>query len=154
MHPADFLRFTYGSLRSHRLRTLLTALGIAVGIASVILLTSIGEGLHRFVIAEFTQFGTNLISVTPGRTQTHGASLGAVNTVRPLSIDETLADGEEVFAAGTAWTLLSVRELVYREKTHEFPKTATREALLKRLRGIQCGTDEDRFDWTMEVPQG
>jgi len=88
---ADFLSFTYGSLRAHRLRTVLTALGIAVGIASVILLTSIGEGLHRFVVAEFTQFGTNLISVTPGRTQTHGASLGAVNAVRPLSVEDALA---------------------------------------------------------------
>ncbi len=91
MRPADFVRFTYASVTAHRLRTGLTALGIAVGIAAVILLTSIGEGLHRFVIAEFTQFGTNLISVTPGRTQTHGASLGAVNTVRPLSIDDALA---------------------------------------------------------------
>jgi putative ABC transport system permease protein len=91
MQTADFISFTYGSLRAHRLRTVLTALGIAVGIAAVILLTSIGEGLHRFVIAEFTQFGTNLISVTPGRIQTHGASLGAVNTVRPLSIEDALA---------------------------------------------------------------
>jgi len=87
----DFVRFTYASLRAHRLRTGLTALGIAVGIAAVILLTSIGEGLHRFVIAEFTQFGTNIITVAPGRTQTHGASLGAVNTVRPLSIDDAIA---------------------------------------------------------------
>ena len=91
MQVADFIRFTYGSLRSHRLRTFLTALGIAVGIAAVILLTSIGEGLHRFVIAEFTQFGTNIISVAPGRIQTHGASLGGVNTVRPLSIEDALA---------------------------------------------------------------
>ena len=91
MQLADFIRFTYGSLRAHRLRTALTALGIAVGIAAVILLTSIGEGLHRFVIAEFTQFGTNIISVSPGRVQTHGASLGAVNTVRPLTIDDALA---------------------------------------------------------------
>jgi len=88
---ADFIGFTYASLRAHRLRTGLTALGIAVGIAAVILLTSIGEGLHRFVIAEFTQFGTNIITVAPGRTQTHGASLGAVNTVRPLSIDDAIA---------------------------------------------------------------
>ena len=87
----DFVRFTYASLRAHRLRTGLTALGIAVGIAAVILLTSIGEGLHRFVIAEFTQFGTNIIGVNPGRVQTHGAPLGAVNTVRPLTIDDALA---------------------------------------------------------------
>ncbi len=91
MRPADFVTFVYASLAAHRLRTALTALGIAVGIAAVILLTSIGEGLHRFIIAEFTQFGTNIISVTPGRIQTHGASLGAVNTVRPLSIDDAVA---------------------------------------------------------------
>jgi len=91
MSPADFAQFTLHSLRSHRLRTALTALGIAVGIAAVILLTSIGEGLHRFVIAEFTQFGTNLVTVTPGRITTRGASLGAVNTVRPLSVDDAIA---------------------------------------------------------------
>jgi len=91
MITRDFIAFTLASLRAHRMRTALTALGIAVGIASVILLTSIGEGLHRFVIAEFTQFGTNIIGVSPGRIQTHGASLGAVNTSRPLSIEDAIA---------------------------------------------------------------
>jgi putative ABC transport system permease protein len=91
MSPSDFIRFTLTSVGSHRLRSALTALGIAVGIAAVILLTSIGEGLHRFVIAEFTQFGTNSIAVSPGRIRTHGASLGAVNTVRPLSIEDSIA---------------------------------------------------------------
>ena len=83
MRARDFVRFTLVSLASHRLRTALTALGIAVGIAAVILLTSIGEGLHRFVIAEFTEFGTNLVTITPGRVTTRGMSLGSVNTVRP-----------------------------------------------------------------------
>ena len=91
MRFIDAARFTFLSVASHRLRTFLTALGIAIGIAAVILLTSIGEGLHHFVIAEFSQFGTNIISVTPGRIQTHGASLGAVNTIRPLSIEDAIA---------------------------------------------------------------
>jgi putative ABC transport system permease protein len=91
MRYADFVNFTFGSLRAQRLRTALTALGIAVGIAAVILLTSIGEGLHRFIIDEFSQFGTNIIAINPGRIQTHGAPLGAVNTVRPLTIDDALA---------------------------------------------------------------
>ena len=91
MRTADFIRFAYLSLAAHRLRTLLTALGIAVGIAAVILLTSIGEGLHRFVIDEFTQFGTNLIGISPGKTSTRGGSLGAINTVRPLSIEDAVA---------------------------------------------------------------
>jgi putative ABC transport system permease protein len=87
----DFVRLTFGSLKSHRLRTLLAELGIAVGIASVILLTSIGEGLRRFVLSEFSQFGTNLIIVTPGRVQTAGMSIGVFGTVRPLTIDDAIA---------------------------------------------------------------
>ncbi|HID48187.1 MAG TPA: ABC transporter permease, partial [Chromatiales bacterium] len=58
MRSRDFLVLTGSSLIAHRLRSVLTALGIAVGIAAVVLLTSIGEGIHKFVLAEFTQFGT------------------------------------------------------------------------------------------------
>jgi putative ABC transport system permease protein len=91
VHFTDFLYLTYGSLNAHRLRSALTALGICVGIAAVVLLTSIGAGLQRFVVAEFTQFGTNIISVQPGRTKTQGVSIGMFGTVRPLTIDDALA---------------------------------------------------------------
>jgi putative ABC transport system permease protein len=88
---ADQLAFTLKSLRVHRSRTLLTGLGIAVGIAAVVLLTSIGEGLQRYVLAEFTQFGTNLIGITPGKTTTHGMSGAMISNVRPLSLDDARA---------------------------------------------------------------
>ncbi len=91
MIVTDFVRLTLGSLRSHRLRTALAVLGIAVGIAAVILLTSIGEGVRRFVLAEFTQFGTNLIIVTPGRVVTSGTIPGVFGTVRPLTIEDAEA---------------------------------------------------------------
>ena len=91
MRAADLARFTAHSVRAHRMRALLTALGIAVGVAAVVLLTSIGEGVRRFVVAEFTQFGTNLISVTPGTAQTMGGSVGVFGTVRPLTIDDAVA---------------------------------------------------------------
>jgi putative ABC transport system permease protein len=87
----DFLGFTYTSLAAHRLRSFLTALGIAVGIAAVVLLTSIGAGLQQFVVSEFTQFGTNIISVTPGRVTTQGMSIGIFGTVRPLTIEDAQA---------------------------------------------------------------
>ncbi|WP_234981091.1 ABC transporter permease [Desulfopila aestuarii] len=82
----DIIRLSFSSLVSQRLRSFLTILGIAVGIASVVLLTSIGEGVHRFTLAEFTQFGTNLIGINPGRTTTFGTSGAIINTIRPLSI--------------------------------------------------------------------
>jgi putative ABC transport system permease protein len=91
MEARDFIRLSLGSLIAHRLRSVLTALGIAVGIAAVILLTSIGEGIHAFVLSEFTQFGTNLIGVTPGRATTHGGSVGMFGSVLPLTLDDAEA---------------------------------------------------------------
>lgn len=88
----DFLPFTASSIIAHRMRSFLTALGIAVGIAAVILLTSIGEGIHQFVLSEFTQFGSNLISIAPGKSSTRGGpSASIINSVRPLSIEDAEA---------------------------------------------------------------
>lgn len=91
MHFPDFVAFTLDSLRANRGRSLITGLGIGMGIAAVVLLTSIGEGLQRFVLAEFTQFGSNLIGVTPGRSTTHGVSGALVSNVRPLSLEDAEA---------------------------------------------------------------
>ncbi len=91
MRLQDWLHLSWRALVAHRHRSALTVLGIAVGIAAVVLLTSIGEGIHRFVLAEFTQFGTDLIAVTPGKTSTFGISGALVSTVRPLSLDDAAA---------------------------------------------------------------
>lgn len=91
MRTPDLLRLSLGALTHHPGRSLLSALGIAVGVAAVILLTALGEGLHQFVLAEFTQFGTNLIAVTPGKTQTHGGAVGMFGSVRPLSLEDAEA---------------------------------------------------------------
>ncbi len=87
----DALKWSLQSLDGQRLRSFLTILGIAVGIAAVVLLTSLGEGVHRFVLGEFTQFGTNLIGITPGKTSTTGVSGAVISNVRPLSIDDAAA---------------------------------------------------------------
>jgi len=88
----DTIALALRAITAQRLRSFLTLLGIAVGIASVILLTSIGEGIHRFVLAEFTQFGTNIASISPGKVKTSGpAPTGIPSSVRPLSLDDARA---------------------------------------------------------------
>jgi len=91
MFVRDLIRLSLGSLVTQRMRSFLTILGIGVGIASVVLLTSIGEGVQQFTLAEFTQFGTNLIGINPGRTTTLGTSGAIINNIRPLTIDDELA---------------------------------------------------------------
>lgn len=94
MRTRDFLHLTGSSLVARRMRSFLTALGIAVGIAAVVLLTSIGEGVHQFVLAEFTQFGTTLVGINPGKATTAGTSMGAFGTERPLTIEDAGALGQ------------------------------------------------------------
>lgn len=87
----DALRFTLKSITAHRLRSALTGLGIAIGITAVVLLTAIGEGIRHYVLTEFTQFGTHLIEINPGKTTTQGTPVGTIATVRPLSLDDAEA---------------------------------------------------------------
>ena len=83
---SDLIHLSYLSVITHKLRSGLTSLGIIIGIASVVILTAIGEGIHRFVLQEFTQFGTNLVAVMPGKSTTFGLSGATISTVRPLSL--------------------------------------------------------------------
>lgn len=91
MRTQDNIFLALSAVRSQRLRSFLTILGIAIGIASVVLLTAIGEGIHRFVLSEFSQFGTHLLSVSPGRTTTHGLPGAVISNVRPLSLSDSEA---------------------------------------------------------------
>ena len=93
MQPADIIAFTQRALRFHRLRSALTALGIAIGVAAVVILTSMGEGLNTFMLEEFAQFGTNNLRIAPGKPETVGLGVGILNTTRPLSIEDSEAVG-------------------------------------------------------------
>lgn len=91
MRETDRYRYSIGAARAQRQRSLLTILGIAVGIATVVLLTALGEGIRQFVLGEFTQFGSNLIAIQPGKAMTFGGSAGQISTTRPLSIEDAEA---------------------------------------------------------------
>ncbi|WP_144392354.1 ABC transporter permease [Pleionea sediminis] len=89
MNWADRFEWVFRSLSSYRLRSLLTILGFAVGIASVTLLSALGEGMRQFIMNEFTQFGSRIIAITPGKTETFGFG-GLLNTTRPLTLDDAI----------------------------------------------------------------
>ncbi|WP_020561640.1 ABC transporter permease [Methylosarcina fibrata] len=90
MHAFDLVRLSYRTLISHKLRSALTVIGLIIGIAAVVILTSIGRGIHTFVLSEFTQFGTHLIAVSPGKKTTFGISGATISTVRPLTIADAV----------------------------------------------------------------
>jgi putative ABC transport system permease protein len=85
MRWQDWLRLVSSSVRSNPLKSLLTSLGIAIGITAVILLTSLGEGVRSYVMDNFSQFGTRIIAITPGKDDTSGMG-GMLSSVRFLSL--------------------------------------------------------------------
>lgn len=91
MNVRDTTAYSLRAVVTHPLRAFLTVGAIAVGVAAVVLLTALGEGVRGYVTKEFSQFGTNIIAINPGRLQTHGVPLGVFGTVRPLTIEDALA---------------------------------------------------------------
>lgn len=91
MNFGDLLALAWESFQGHRLRYALTALAIAVGVAAVVLLASIGEGTRRYIVGQFAQFGTTIISITPGRIETGGMPGVFGGSARKLSLDDARA---------------------------------------------------------------
>ena len=81
----DLFIFSSYSIIAQRMRSFLTSLGIAIGVICVIFLTGVGEGMQSYIISQFSQFGTNIIGISPGKTETMGMPMGAIGgTTRPF----------------------------------------------------------------------
>ncbi len=91
MHFIDIIKWVKSALAAQKLKAYLTIAGFATGMAAVVLMTSIGDSLKLYVLQQFTQFGSNIIAITPGRSETFGIG-GLLKTVRPLTIE----DGEQL----------------------------------------------------------
>lgn len=87
MGIGDILQWVMRALVSQRQRSLLTVIGIAVGITAVTLLTAIGEGLRLYLTDSFSQFGTRIVAITPGRVTTQGMA-GMLSSIKPLTLDD------------------------------------------------------------------
>jgi len=83
----DLAKQAYTALRHNRSRSLLTMLGMAWGIATVVLLLAYGTGFERGLWSAFRSFGTNLVFIFPGRTELQAGGTKAGTQVR-LTVNE------------------------------------------------------------------
>ena len=91
MRTADVVRFSVAAVLAHRLRSGLSLLGMAIGVAAVVVLTALGEGARRYVVGEFASIGSNLVIVVPGRTETAGAIPGIGGAPNDLTLADSAA---------------------------------------------------------------
>ena len=122
----ESLRLAFTSLRANPLRAILTILGIVIGVAAVVALTSIGGGSQRAVIDRFNSFGTDTITVQSSRFSSNATPLtqadlatidatpGVKRTVYTVDTNATVTNGSTSAMAtvtGTSPAIQSINHL-------------------------------------------
>ncbi len=105
MEYKELINSAIQALKSNILRTSLTMLGIIIGITSVILIVSIGQGAVAFVTNELATFGTNVFSINPGSdnfSSFAGADTLTLDDVEAIDEDESLTNVKSVAAISMA----------------------------------------------------
>ncbi len=139
MRTRDLVRFSAGGLRGHRLRTGLSLLGVAIGVASVIALTSLGEGAKLYVTGEFASLGSNLLIVLPGKTETQGATPFVTNAPHDLTVDDAEAILRRVPEVRQVAPLsMGTAPVSYRDRSRDATVFGTTRDILE-IRNLQMG---------------
>lgn len=91
MDVTEILTMSKDALMSNRIRSALTMLGVIIGVASVIMLISIGEGARAYIHRELGNLGTNILLVVPGKTSAKGGfHPPEASTIRKLIYDDAV----------------------------------------------------------------
>jgi putative ABC transport system permease protein len=92
MKITDIIHFALKALTGYPTRTLLMLLAMAIGVGSVVILSTLGDGARRYVLGQFSSLGTNLLIVLPGRSETVGGPPPLLGiTPRDLTLDDAMA---------------------------------------------------------------
>lgn len=88
MNLAEYIKLAFNALRTNKIRSLLTMLGIIIGVASVILLVSIGTGLQNYVTEQFASLGSNTIMVMAGNVDVSQGPRGAMMSTSKFELSD------------------------------------------------------------------
>ncbi len=97
MRVKDSIKLSFSILRANKVRTFLTSLGIIIGIASVIIIMSVGAGAQSLIINQISSQGSNLLAILPGASDKNGppsSVLGIVVTT--LKYEDAIAIKNEI----------------------------------------------------------
>ena len=96
MKSSVLIRVAGDSIRKNKMRTLLTMLGIVIGVGAVIIMVAVGQGAQKSIANQINALGTNLLIVTAGSSNQGGVSQGAQAFNRL-----TIEDAEKLRSEGT-----------------------------------------------------
>jgi putative ABC transport system permease protein len=122
MNFFEYARVALESLKANRLRSVLTMLGVIIGVAAVILLVSLGEGTKNYVEEQFAGLGSNILIVTPGKIETRGGPpvIGAAKHKLTLS-DSRILEKKGYLFGGVAPVVFGTAEVRHGSRSRNVP---------------------------------
>ncbi len=142
----DLFKMAIRSLIANTMRTFLTALGMIIGVASVISMISIGEGARQQTLSTIAKFGTNIITIKPGKKKTRHVSSDNVNT---LVLEDAEAINTHIpLITGVAAQVYRSAQIKYGNKN---TNTTVRGTGIKYLKIANFTLDQGRYFSSQEV---
>jgi putative ABC transport system permease protein len=112
MKTRALLAMATGSIRKNKMRTMLTMLGIVIGVGAVIVMVAVGNGAQTQIEAQIRNLGTNLIVITPGSTAAGGASQGAQTFNRLTTADADKVKNEATLLSAVSPVIVTRTQVI------------------------------------------
>lgn len=140
MNLYESIRVSLQSLVANKLRSVLTMLGIIIGVSAVIILVSIGQGATASVTNQIQSLGSNLLTVQPGQATSGGVSLGlgSSNTLKLKDVEAIKQSSPSVLAVAPSVSR-SVQVVYQQRNTNTQITGTTPEYLQVRAANTQVG---------------
>ncbi len=123
--PLDGLQIAVGALRVNIMRSLLTMLGIVIGVGAVIVMVAVGAGARELIGEQIRSIGSNLVLVVPGASVSGGARMGSgsVHTLKSSDAEAISKELPAVKYAAPVWG--EVTQVVYGNRNWRTRVTGT-----------------------------
>ncbi len=141
MIAADFFRLAGQALVQNRRRSLLSLVGVVIGVVAVTCLTAIGEGALRYVTDQFASLGSSIVIIAPGRNETTGGMpLGVGGIPNDLTLADTRFLGRRIAAVRTAIPVaLSTGKIRHGGRNRQVPIVGT-IAAFQRMQSLELAS--------------
>jgi putative ABC transport system permease protein len=143
MNLKDLVLVSLGAINANKLRSLLTTLGIIIGVSSVIILMAIGQGAVKGVIDELSALGTNLIFIEPGFSEERGQRGGAGSALSLTREDGEVINDAQIEGISQVTSLFDFEAQAITPSNNIGVKMVGTEFMYSSIRGLII--DEGRF---------
>ncbi|MGG1658129.1 ABC transporter permease [Brevibacillus sp. NRS-1366] len=145
----ECIRISFRSIKANGLRSILTMLGIIIGVAAVIAMVAIGEGTSSSVASQINGLGSNLLIVAPGQATQGRVNLGA-GSLNSLTLADAEAIGQKESVANVAPSVNSRAQIVWGSQNYSSSLEGT-TAAFPEVRNVEV--QDGRFFTNFEVKQ-